>query len=241
VCAARGELAEAERRLREALRRAEDIGSPRGPYSLAQVTSTYGSWIRHLLGDEEAAQRMGAEAVVIGRQHGYALWTAFGAAWAATDTPGGPPDRKFLEHALEALARKGQLGYLAGLLGRLAWLDERAGDEARADEHLAKAFEMVRRTGEELDLPELLRLRARFTLTRGGEASRAVSDLTDAIRVATEQGARLSRLRAALDLAGVPAASRPADWRTLLDEARNDMPSSTGIAETAAADVLLGR
>jgi hypothetical protein len=133
----------------------------------------------------------------------------------------------------------GQLGYSAGLLGRLAGLDAAAGDDARADRHLAEAFETVRRTGEELDLPELLRQRAQLVLTRGGDATLAEADLTEALQVATGQGARVSRLRAALDLARLPEAERPVGWRDLLADAREDMPSSTSMPETAAADVLL--
>ncbi|MGY1794283.1 ATP-binding protein [Geodermatophilus sp. SYSU D00525] len=241
VCAARGELDAAERWEREARRRAEEVGSPRGPYSLAQVESTFSTWIRHLLGDEEAARRLGAEAADIGREHGYALWAAFGAAWAATDRPGGPPDRAFLEQALETLALMGQQGFFAGHLGRLADLDAAAGDQEQADRHLAEALETVSRTGEELDLPELLRRRARFTLARGGDAAPAVADLTEAVRVATGQGARLSRLRAAVDLARLSPDVRPAGWRTVLEEARADLPGATVTPETTAADALLER
>jgi tetratricopeptide (TPR) repeat protein len=240
VSAARGELDEAARWEREALRRAEEIGPPRGPYSLASVKHGYGAWIRYLLGDDEAAQRLGTEAVAIGREHGYAMVTALGAAWAATGTPGGPPDRPFLEGALATLQLMGQQSFSAGHLARLAQLDAAAGDLDRADEHLAEAFETVYRTGEELDLPELLRKRARFTLTRGRDAALAVADLTEAVRIATGQGARVSRLRAALDLARLPAPSRPAHWRTLLAEARADMPPSFVTDETAAAADLLG-
>jgi class 3 adenylate cyclase/tetratricopeptide (TPR) repeat protein len=239
VSAARGELDEARRWQREALRRAEEIGPPRGPYSLAHVKATFGTWIQHFLGDEEAARRLGAEAVAIGREHGYALWTAFGAAWAATGTPGGAPDREFLERSLAALELMGQRGFAAGHLARLARLDAAAGDEDRADEHLAEALETARRTGEELELPELLRQRAGSALARGGDAAPAVADLAEAVRIATGQGARVSRLRAALDLARLPAGSRPEDWRTLLAEARADMPPSFGGHEATAADDLL--
>ena len=69
----------------------------------------------------------------------------------------------------------------------------------------------------------------------------AVDDLTEAVRIAIGQGARVSRLRAALDLARLPAPSRPAHWRILLAEARADMPASTVTAETASADLLLDR
>ena len=66
-----------------------------------------------------------------------------------------------------------------------------------------------------------------------------MADLTEAVRIATARGARVSRLRAALDLARLPAPSRPAHWRILLAEARADMPPWTSTAETAAADDLL--
>ena len=135
----------------------------------------------------------------------------------------------------------GQLGYSAGQLGRLARLDAAAGDHRRADQHLAEAFATVHRTGEELDLPELLRQRALVALARGGDAALAVADLTEAVQVATGQGARVSRLRATLDLARLPEADRPEGWRGLLADAREDMPSSTIMAETTAADALLKR
>src|SRR3712207_4761637 len=132
----------------------------------------------------------------------------------------------------------GLQSFLAFHLAHLARLDAAAGDEDRAEEHLAEAFAAVHRTGEELHLPELLRQRAQFTLAREGDAARAVADLTEALRIATGQGARLSRLRAALDLARLPAPSRPRHWRILLAEARADMPASTVTAETAGADLL---
>ncbi len=59
--------------------------------------------------------------------------------------------------------------------------------------------------------------------------------------MATRQGARVSRLRAALDLARLPAPSRPEHWRTLLAEARADMPPSFVTDETVGADLLLDR
>jgi class 3 adenylate cyclase/tetratricopeptide (TPR) repeat protein len=238
VSAVRGELDEAEHWEREALERAEDIGFPRGPFSLA-LAKVYAAWIRRLLGDDESAQRLGAEAVAIGREHGFALWATNGAILAATSTPGDAPDREFIARTIATLQLMGHQAYAASHLAHLAQLDAAAGEVDRAEEHLAEAFAAVHRTGEDLHLPELLRQRARFTLAREGDTARAVADLTEAVRVATGQGARVSRLRAALDLARLPAPSRPAHWRTLLGEARADMPPSFVTDETAAADDLL--
>ena len=224
---------------REALRRCEEIGSPRGPYTLAHIRATFTTWTQHFLGDDEEMRRAVAEAVAISQQHGYSLLATFGGAWASTAPPGGAQDRQLLEESLQALARMGQQGFSAGLLGRLAQLEAAAGEQGLADQHLAAAFETVRRTGEELDLPELLRQRARFGLASRGDVEQAVPDLLEAIRLATERGARVSRLRAALDLAGLPAGVPPMGWRRLLAEAREDMPSSFVTDETAAADALL--
>jgi hypothetical protein len=134
----------------------------------------------------------------------------------------------------------GHQAFRASHLAFLARLDEAAGDAARADEHLAEAFAAARRSGEDLHLPELLRQRARATLDRSGDAGPAVTDLTEAVRIAARQGARVSRLRAAVDLARLPAGCRPERWSTLLAEARADMPASARIPEMEAADGLLG-
>ncbi|MGY1731153.1 ATP-binding protein [Geodermatophilus sp. SYSU D01045] len=239
VLTARGEVGEGERLQERALRLAEAMDSPHAPYSHAFARVGWGAWVRRLLGDEEGTRRLGQEAAAIGREHGYAYWTALGSAWAATDRPGGPPDRGFLEQALEALAVIGQRAFVACHLALLARLDEEAGEPDRADEHLAAAFAAARDSGEDLHLPELLRQRARSTLTRGGDPAAAAADLTEALWTATAQSARLSRLRAALDLARLPAEVRPGDWRALLAEARADVPASTTTAETVAADELL--
>jgi class 3 adenylate cyclase/tetratricopeptide (TPR) repeat protein len=238
VSAARGELDEAERWQEKALRRAEADGSPRGPVSLVFV-KIYVALIRYFLGDDAAASRAGTEAVAIGEEHGLAFRSAWGAAWAATGTPGGPLDREFLERALAALELMGWLTFLASHLARLARLDALVGDVDRAEAHLAEAFAAAQQSGEDLHLPELLRQRAQLTLARGGDPALAVADLTAAVRISAGQGARVSGLRAALDLARLPVGSRPAHWRTLLAEARADMPPSFVGDEAAAADDLL--
>ena len=134
----------------------------------------------------------------------------------------------------------GWLTFLPFHLAHLARLDAADGVLDRADQHLADALEAVHRMGEDVHLPDLLRQRAGLTMTRGGDPAAAADDLVEAVRIATAQGARVSRLRAALDLARLAASSRPGDWRDLLAEARADLPPAFVTAETAAADELLG-
>jgi hypothetical protein len=104
---------------------------------------------------------------------------------------------------------------------------------------IEQALEIVHKTGEELHRPELLRLRAVYSLAQGDDGAEAAADLAEAIRVASEQGARVARLRAALELARLPDDARPADWRSLLEEARRGISSPMTTAETADADHLL--
>ena len=102
VGAMRGDLDASRRWEGAALGRAEEIGSPQGPFTLVLV-KVYVSIIRYFLGDDDAAARAGWDMVAVGREHGLPFRAAWGAAWAATGTPGGPPDRVFLEEALAAL------------------------------------------------------------------------------------------------------------------------------------------
>jgi tetratricopeptide (TPR) repeat protein len=239
VSAVRGEAEAAEHWEREALRRAEEVGFPRGPFSVAFV-KTYAAWIRRFMGDHEAARRLGGEVVALGQQHGYVYWTTLGSAYLAAETPEGDADRAVLEQAIATLRLMGHEAFVASALAYLAELHAAAGEVDRADELIDEALQLVHKVGEDLHLPELLRQRALYCLARGGNPERAVADLTEAVRIATEQGARVARLRAAVQLARVPSAVRPAPWRAMLAEARADLPPTAATDDTAAADDLLG-
>lgn len=237
VSALLGDPAEAQRWEREAVARAEEIGFPHGPFSLAFV-KTYAAWIRRFLGQHEASRLLGAEVVGIGQAYGYAYWVMLGSSYLATAKPGGEPDREFLEQTISTLRLMGQEAFAASSLAYFAHLDAEAGDLDHAHELIEQALEVVHKAGEYVHLPELLRIRAVYSLARGGDASEAAADLIEANRVASEQGARVARLRAALEIARLPEAVRPGDWRTLLMEARADMAPLPS-AETADADDLL--
>jgi hypothetical protein len=134
----------------------------------------------------------------------------------------------------------GQEAFAASNLGYLARLHAAAGDIDRAQDVMAEALDAVRKSGEHVHLPDLLRERAAYTLAGGrGDTHEAVADLREAVHVATEQGARVARLRAAIELARLPESLRPRGWRIMLDEARSDMPASFVSDETAVADDLL--
>lgn len=232
----RGEPDEADRWEARARDRADHIGFPRGPWSLAFV-KTYGAWMRYFRGDRTEARALGAAVVQIGQEHGYAYWTMLGSSYSAGTDPD-RPDRAFLEQVVVTLRAMGQEAFAASNLAALAELVDDAGDVDAAHDLIGQALQVVQKTGEELHLPDLLRRRAAYTLARGGAAPEAAEDLHAAIEVATEQGAHVTRLRAAVALAQL-ADSRPVDWREELTAARGGVPRTLSTEDTAAADALL--
>ena len=235
---AQGEPAEAEQWERKAVQRAEEIGFPRGPFSLAFV-KTFAAWNRRFMGDHEDARRLGAEVVAVGKEHGFAIWTALGSAYAPPTPLGVPEHRAFLEQIIGALRQMGQEAFVAAYLGYLAELHATAGEVPRALELLDEALQVVETTGEYLHRPELLRQRGLYRLAAGQDAGAVTADLMEAVRVATGQGARVARLRAAVELARLPEDFRPGDWRTVLAEARGELSPAFASRDSAAADELL--
>jgi hypothetical protein len=235
----RGEADESARQEQEAFRRSTEIGFPLGPFSSAFVR-VFAAWLRRFIGDQEESWRLGDEVVAIGREHGYVFWTTLGACYSAVQPPGGPAHREQLRRSVAALRVMGQEAFTAAHFGYLGRLEAAAGNLEEALNLVGEAIEVVHRTGEQLHLPELLRQRAETRLARGAAPDDARADLFEAARLAGEQGALVTRLRAVLDLARLPAAARPPDWRAALARTRADFPAgSPATDDTAAADALL--
>jgi class 3 adenylate cyclase len=224
-------------RQEQAIRRAEEVGFPRGPFSVA-FTKLYAAWTRRFLGDHEGAGRLGAEIMAIGREHGYAFWLVMGSLYAMAD-PGSAAHRDALRRTFDTLHLMGQEAFTASGLGYLAELHAAAGELAQAEELVGDGLQVVEKSGEYVHLPELLRQRAAYTLALGGDQREAAEDLQEAVRCASGQGARVARFRAALDLARIPEAARPDDWRAVLAQARDGIPAGGSTDATAAADALL--
>ena len=238
VSTLQGEPDEAQRWEREAVARAEEIGFPHGPFSLAFV-KTYAAWIRRFLGQHDASRLLGLRGG--GDRPGVRICLLDDARLLVRDhrRSGWRARCEFLEQTIATLRLMGQEAFAASSLAHLAHLNAEDDELGRAHELIDEALEVVYKTGENVHLPELLRLRAVYSLARGGDEVEAVADLTEAMRVASEQGARVARLRAGIELARLPEAVRPHDWRILLTQARGDITSSLPTGETADADDLL--
>jgi class 3 adenylate cyclase len=219
-----GDAQQAELWEKDAVRRAEDIGFPRGPFSLAFV-KVYGAWLRRFVGDTDGARALGAEVVGIGQEYGYAYWVMLGSAYLPAADTGAEPDPDFIEQNIRTLRLMGQEAFVASNLAYLAVAHAARGDHDRAREIIEESLQVVAKTGERIHLPELLRLRAVYGRDRGADPDEVAADLLEAVSIATEQGNNVVALRGAVELGRLPEDHRPAEWRTLLGEAKDRIPA----------------
>ena len=166
---------------------------------------------------------------------------------------------EFVEHAItELLAMGHELG-VNGDLGHLSRLQAGEGRVAEALETVERAIGMAQGSGELVQLPELLRLQARYMLQLASGAEEVPARLLTALQQAESQGSPPMALRIADDIAAVasrpttrelerPARSRPgrrdraADVTPLsppLAGDRLEIPSKSRVSGSAQRDRLV--
>jgi predicted ATPase/DNA-binding winged helix-turn-helix (wHTH) protein len=94
-------------------------------------------------------------------------------------------------------------------------------------------------SGEQLAMPELLRLKAKILWSAGGNRQDVESLLLDSLACSRRQGACGWELRTAVDLAGLWKAGRQADAITLLGAVRETFPEGLETPDLKKADQLL--
>ena len=201
-----GELADAEAELRNAYRRAEQLGFPQGPYNYELATDMeieMRGWMSQL----STVRPLIAELLERAERYGFDFWQMFGATelcmidsheLLATEEP----DEAALSAQIDAMAgfiefwrSVGFYAYQTNfdcVLGKLMIAAGRP-DQARAC--VDTALQIAEDTGMHLYDAELLRTRAR-THT---DAAARTADLAAAVELARRQDAPLFELRAALD------------------------------------------
>jgi tetratricopeptide (TPR) repeat protein len=197
-CDAADELAE------RALRRAEGLRFPHGPFSVAYVHSVV-AMTRRMEGEHDAAARHAQAMIEVAEAQGSAMWEMIGRMQAGLSAL----------HAGDA-AQYDELviGFAPALTGPVwspYWMTE-LGAAQRAlgrDQDALRSFDtalhLAAETGGELYSAETLRMRGELLIELGDEGGNA--DLRGALAKAREQEAALFELRAAISLARPQAGS----------------------------------
>jgi class 3 adenylate cyclase len=236
-----GRMAESETWQRRAAERAQGIGFPQGPFSLAFL-GLYLAWLRMVFGDPAGAYHHGGQTIGIGERHGFDYWVALGRPFVLISEPGRVAHPELLDRIEPDMNAIGHWAFRSAHLGNMARTQTLLGNAAEALRMIEDALLLAQKQGEWIQQPYLLRLRAELTASvhpdRMGDV---VDDLRAAVEVALEQGSLVLALGAANDLARLPVPSRPADWRSLLSSVYDLLPPDSecpGILD--ARDLLDG-
>jgi class 3 adenylate cyclase/tetratricopeptide (TPR) repeat protein len=238
----RGDLTGAEAELAQAACRAEQVGFPRGPYSLANARFLE-CWVRIEAGQLDRAAELAADLTDLGERHGFDQWRVVGAAEQATVralaalgaddlNPGGLSAHiATITRFVDTWRTFDVSLYLTFYDSVVARLLIAAGQPEQARARLDIALAQARDTGMCFYDAELLRLRAHTH----AEPDARRADIAAALELARRQGAALFELRAALDdveLRGEPAGAA-------LSDAAGRIPADSTLPELARAQALL--
>lgn len=223
-----GDLVAAKNELVRAERRAEQLGFPKGPYSLGYARFVE-TWVRIEAGEVDRAEASAAELAELAERHGFDQWRLVAGTQQSTiaamkvlgaDSPGSSEltaHLATLADLTDTLLKLGLAIYATSFAAHLGRLMIAAGKPAEARERLNAALNLAETTDMHLYDAELLRLRAQ---TSANLADR-LADIAKAAALARSQGATLFELRCALDdfqLRGEPA-------RAALTEAMTRLPA----------------
>jgi class 3 adenylate cyclase/tetratricopeptide (TPR) repeat protein len=238
-----GDLTGAEAQINDAMRRAEQLGFPQGPFNHVfaidmeidmRVEASQFDRARDLVDDLlEKAER-----------YGFDFWQMFGATEQCQVDSGSllactEPDPTALETQIATMTGFVEFWRSVGLyayqtqydciLGQLLTAAGRL-DEARA--RIDTALQIAQDTGMHRYDAELLRARAHTHTDHDNRAA----DLAAAIELARHQDAPLFELRAAID----DFELRGRNARAVLTDAADRLPTDGGLPEMARAQALLG-
>jgi hypothetical protein len=238
-----GDVSGAERRLAQALRRAEELGFPGGPYSdvFARI---YEIWIRCEAGQLDHARAVAVQLIEQSKRHGFAAWEGVGMselcavdARILLESIDRDPDA--VSAQIATMTKIQDTWHRIGTEANrpindavVARLLITAGRHNQARDWLDAALGITAEKGHQFYDAELLRLRA-HTLT---DPDARAAGFGAALDLARRQGAPLFELRAALDdfgLRGHPA-------REPLRDAASRVASDSGMPELARAREMLG-
>jgi len=231
------ECAEWEERATAAVER---LGFPFGPFSSAFI-STYLAWLRMITGDAAGARELGQRILDIAVQCRFDYFSVIGQQYVLIPEPDFMAEVDDLERCAAGMDLVGHRAFRPAFLGIVARHHSYGGNPDQALEAVEEALAGVARSGEWVHQPDLLHLRAQITASvHPVRIDRVVSDLVDAVTIGSDQGSIVLALRAANDLARLPADVRPAGLDERLRDLLDQFPEGSTSHEIADALELLG-
>jgi predicted ATPase len=252
AAAAAGYLAQASRALGdveraralsdEALARADEAAHAPTRALVYALISLY-----HVLrGDPEAVRRIAKIPVELGREHGMALYLAFGEVysnWTRARLGDRETEVPELQRALAAYVNQGNKLWAALFQGMLAELEAEGDDADGALRRIDEALVVANETGEHWTDALLHRIRGAILLKRDPANPAPAEDaFQTAIAVAQAQKAKSFELQSALSLAKLyQSTRRPADAHAVLAPALEGFSPTPEMPEIAEAQALMER
>jgi predicted ATPase len=235
-----GEVERARELIQEAVARAVDSARPSTPAN----THHFKALFEILRGDAEAARRDAEIVIELSRQHGLALFMAWGAlplCWARARLHDRQTGATELRRALAAYTDQGNKYFVPLFQGLLAELEADGDDADGALRRIDEALALANETGEHWTNALLHRIRGAILLKRDPANTAPAEDaFQSAIAVAQAQKARSFELQAALSLAKLYlSTARPADAHAVLAPALEGFSPTPEMAEIAEAQALL--
>jgi class 3 adenylate cyclase len=225
---------------RRAVAAAEELEFPSGPFSLAFVT-VYLAWSRLITGNTDEARAFGQRTIDIAERCRFDYFQLLGGQYRLVPEPDRPCDIAELEGYGQAMDLVGHGAFRPTYLGIVARSHHYRDDDDRALSVVGEAIDMTRASGELVHQSDLLRLRAEITAVAHPERiEEVVTDLVDAVEIGLSQRSVVLALRAANDLARLPADRRPSDWSDRIRSVLDCFPPNSSSPELAEALELLG-
>ena len=222
-----------------AISEAEKIGFPRGPFSLAFVT-TYLAWLRMVAGDDEGARTFGQKTLELAEQHRFDYFRAIGYQYVLVpsgETTGTPEDLATSEAAMDMVGHAAFRAAFHGIAARNHFV---RGDLKRALDEINEGLSRVEKSGEHVHEPYLLILRAEVTARLSPDRMKDVlADLQAAVQLGISQNSTMLALRAANEIGRLSEEIRPRDWLDVVRATADLLPESSTSNELAVARALL--
>ena len=239
ITALQGDLAASGEWERRAISRAEQIGFPRGPFSLAFIT-TYLAWLRMVTGDDAGARTFGQRTLELAEQHRFDYFRAIGYQYVLVPSEQMTATPEELATWESAMDMVGHAAFRAAFHAIAARNYVVRGDLKRALDEVNQGLAQVEKSGEHLHEPYLLILRAEVTARLFQDRTNDVlADLRAAVQLGVSQNSTMMALRAANEIGRFPEGFRPRDWRDVVRTTAELLPQSSTTNELAEARSLL--